>query len=95
MLSCIPGPLCVLAQVNQQFPLGDSLAQQHAIRLVQAGERKEQPLQTAMGSSYPIIIRLEALTEQAAAEGKQLQQVRFLCAGAVSSVLEVGCAHAC
>lgn len=76
--------LCVLLQVNQQFPQGDSLAQQHAIKLVQAGERKEQPLQTAMGNSYPIIIRLEALTEQAAAEGKQLQQVRAVSGGWLS-----------
>lgn len=66
-------------QVNQQFPQGDSLAQQHAIRLLQDGQRKEQPLQTAMGNSYPLIIRLEALTEQAAAQGKELQQVGIHC----------------
>lgn len=65
--------------MNQQFPQGDSLAQQHAIRLLQDGQRKEQPLQTAMGNSYPLIIRLEALTEQAAAQGKELQQVRIEC----------------
>lgn len=74
-----PHPCCrvaaVLAQVDQQFPQDAGLGQQHAIRLVQAGERKEQPLQTAMGNSYPLIIRLEALTEKAAGEGKQLQQV--------------------
>lgn len=46
------------------------------VRLVQDGQNKEQPLQTAMGNSYPVIIRLEALAEQVAAtEGKQLQQV--------------------
>jgi hypothetical protein len=88
MLTCLPNCSAaslaghVLPQVNQQFPPGDSLAQQHAIRLVQAGEPKEQPLQTAMGNSYPIIIRLEALSEQATADGKQLQQVRCLCARA-------------
>jgi len=63
-------------QVNQQFPPSQELSQQHVVRLVQDGDRKEQPLQTAGGNSYPLIIRLETLAQHAAAEGKQLQQVR-------------------
>jgi hypothetical protein len=62
-------------QVNQQFPQDEALGRQHAIRLVHAGERKEQQLQLAQGNSYPLIIRLETLTQKAAEEGKQLQQV--------------------
>lgn len=46
------------------------------VRLVEDGQNKEQPLQTAMGNSYPVVIRLEALAEHAAAEGKQLSEVR-------------------
>lgn len=69
--------VCACLQVNQHFPHTEELAQQHVVRLVQDGQNKEQPLQTAMGNSYPVIIRLEALAEQSpAAEGKQLQQVR-------------------
>lgn len=56
------------------------LAQQHVVRLVQDGQRKEEALQFARGNSYPLIIRLETLTQQAAADGKQLQQVgRLVC----------------
>lgn len=73
-LSCV----CLTAfhaQVNLNFPSNDSIAQQHTIRLVHGGERKEQPLQSPGGNSYPLIIRLETLTPQATADGKQLQQV--------------------
>jgi hypothetical protein len=61
--------------MDHQFPsAGDAaLLQQHRISLQ---EHDPALLSLAAGDSYPLVIRLEALTEQAAAEGRQLQQVR-------------------
>lgn len=60
--------------MDHQFPLaGDALlAQQHTVSFT---KHSAELLTLATGDSYPLIIRLEALTEQAAAEGRQLQQV--------------------
>jgi hypothetical protein len=62
--------------MDHQFPsAGDAaLLQQHRISLQ---EQDPDLLCLAAGDSYPLVIRLEALTEQAAAEGRQLQQVRM------------------
>ncbi|KAF6252455.1 zinc finger, C3HC4 type-domain-containing protein [Scenedesmus sp. NREL 46B-D3] len=59
--------------MDHQFPLpGDvALLQQHRISLQ---EQDAELLCLAAGDGYPLVIRLEALTEQAAAEGRQLQQ---------------------
>lgn len=58
--------------MDQHFPTDDSIAQQHMISLT---THRPDLLTLARGDSYPLIIRIETLTEQAAAEGKQLQQV--------------------
>uniref|UniRef100_A0A383VHQ5 RING-type E3 ubiquitin transferase n=1 Tax=Tetradesmus obliquus TaxID=3088 RepID=A0A383VHQ5_TETOB len=59
--------------MDHQFPPpGDALLlQQHGISL-----RQHDPelLSLAAGDSYPLVVRLEALTEQAVAEGRQLPQ---------------------
>lgn len=60
-------------QMDHHFPNSDDLAQQHMISLT---THSADLLSLTQGDSYPLIIRLETLTEQAAAEGKQLQQVR-------------------
>jgi hypothetical protein len=61
--------------MDHQFPpAGDAaLLQQHRLSLREADP---ELLCLAAGDSYPLVIRLEALTEQAVAEGRQLQQVR-------------------
>ncbi|WIA39222.1 hypothetical protein OEZ86_005346 [Tetradesmus obliquus] len=60
--------------MDHQFPPpGDALLlQQHGISL-----RQHDPelLSLAAGDSYPLVVRLEALTEQAVAEGRQLPQM--------------------
>jgi len=78
--------------VNQHFPPSQELLQQHVVRLMQDGERKEQPLQTACGNSYPIIIRLETLAQHAAAEGKQLQQLEI--GAALPEWIQAQCTYA-
>eukprot|EP00878_Enallax_costatus_P002146 GHUV01002314.1.p1 GENE.GHUV01002314.1~~GHUV01002314.1.p1 ORF type:complete len:365 (+),score=80.41 GHUV01002314.1:265-1359(+) len=60
--------------MDQHFPKDDSIAQQHMISLT---THSPDLLTLARGDSYPLIIRLETLTEQAAAEGKQLQQLEL------------------
>lgn len=58
--------------MNHQFPPDETLGQQHVISL---STHSPDLLTLAQGDSYPLIIRMETLTEQAAAEGRQLQQV--------------------
>lgn len=57
-----------------RFPQNDGMAAQHAIDL---SKHSSSLLTLATGNSYPLLIRLEALTEQAVAEGRTLQQVRL------------------
>jgi hypothetical protein len=58
--------------MDLQFPSDEMLGLQHVISLTQ---HSPDLLTLARGDSYPLVIRLEALSDQAMAEGRQLQQV--------------------
>eukprot|EP00775_Hariotina_reticulata_P014623 gene14623-14759_t len=60
--------------MDLQFPSDEVLGLQHVISLTQ---HSPDLLTLARGDSYPLIIRLEALTDQAVAEGRQLQQMEL------------------
>lgn len=60
--------------MNHHFPPDDTTARQHMISLT---THSPDLLTLTQGDSYPLIIRMETLTEQAAAEGRQLQQLEL------------------